>query len=267
MIAEKGDHCEPKCGDRQGFTLVELLVVIGIIAVLVGILLPSLARARRQAQISQCASNLRQLGLGVMTYLVDSKQKYPAYSLATKPSSESLFQNCRFYIWGQPYTIFGVPTVSRLLDPYTGALIAQCPLETGYRNAGLGAPYDGKTFYELYGSSYAFNAAIYDSTSTTLAFAGQTRSVFYNVAPGRIRNASKLVMGGDFTILYVEYFTHTPQIGHFVKATTHSINKQDCNLLFADGHVISTVIQPPPNHLDTADYRMTLEPMLWPPLP
>ena len=66
---------------RHGFTLVELLVVIGIIAILLGILLPTITGARRSAYTVQCSSNMKQLATAMIMYVQDNKGKFmPAAS-------------------------------------------------------------------------------------------------------------------------------------------------------------------------------------------
>ena len=80
----------------RGFTLIELLVVIAILALLVGILLPTLASARRNARSAACLSNVRQMGLSMTAYANEWKDWYPVI-----PIPGSLADPTRRYLTGQ----------------------------------------------------------------------------------------------------------------------------------------------------------------------
>jgi prepilin-type N-terminal cleavage/methylation domain-containing protein len=66
-----------RSGGTGGFTLLELLVVIGLVALLAALLLPTFAAARRQEQVIHCASNLRQICAALHTYAIDNKGQFP----------------------------------------------------------------------------------------------------------------------------------------------------------------------------------------------
>jgi prepilin-type N-terminal cleavage/methylation domain-containing protein/prepilin-type processing-associated H-X9-DG protein len=96
MIASAAGRRRKDSSRRRAFTLVELLVVIGIIGLLVGILLPTLNRARRAARNVQCQSNIRQLVLGELQYFADSKYQFSPYynggGTPASPPGPNMFQ-------------------------------------------------------------------------------------------------------------------------------------------------------------------------------
>ncbi|MCW3058828.1 MAG: prepilin-type N-terminal cleavage/methylation domain, partial [Capsulimonas sp.] len=66
---------------KKGFTLIELLVVIAIIAILAAILFPVFAKAREKARQISCASNMKQLALGLLQYNQDNDESMPTTNI------------------------------------------------------------------------------------------------------------------------------------------------------------------------------------------
>jgi prepilin-type N-terminal cleavage/methylation domain-containing protein len=157
---------------KSAFTLVELLVVIGIIAILIAILLPALSKARKQSATAKCISNLRQLMMATMMYVNDNQGFLPYTGLDDGPGKPTYGQYYANWLYN-PYpppagSPPGTGTVSSGFtsdDVKSGALydylnnpqVYRCPLDANppfFSNDGSNTP----LFNAL--TSYVMNSSL-----------------------------------------------------------------------------------------------------------
>jgi len=231
---------------RHGFTLVELLVVIGIIAVLIGVLLPALNKAREQSKLVKCLSNLRQIGMGFQLYRQYNRDFYSPKELQRgllNPAASVYFYGgnaADSAKYSQNYVDYGSDL--RYINPYVrknvqkGDLldVFHCPSDddgySGYGNSYTGNYFSGSNhtprFYTLLDPNDTRTGAVFHTT-------------FKQV---QIKGSSEFILCGENYGVSVAY-SDTANVKNPKRFHYKDVNRW--NMLFADGHAAAIDITAP----------------------
>jgi prepilin-type processing-associated H-X9-DG protein/prepilin-type N-terminal cleavage/methylation domain-containing protein len=188
---------------NSGFTLVELLVVIGIIAVLISILLPALGRVRAQAKGAYCASNQRQLAQAAIAYANDNRGFFPPSTFfVPNPNVAGAFLQTG---WHVPEAIGRYVRNSSRNPNYTNTRVLFCPIVLdkidstpgGQFNTDFGIGYNGSTSIRTSFLQYQYpNVAPTDSTYAAKEAALQDVNSRVRKM-GRVKDSSQTLMFVD----------------------------------------------------------------------